>query len=212
MRIPARWCGPPGSANGGMTCGLLAPHVDAPVVEVTLRRPPPLERELRVEDGALYDGELLVASAEPGDVELEAPDPVGLEAARAAEAGYVGLGAHPFPGCFVCGPEHPDGMGLRPGPVAGGVACPWVPDGDDPVLLWGALDCPGGWTTDLPGRPMVLGRMALRAARPVVPGEPHVVQGWTVGVSGRKTTTGTALYASTGDLLAVARATWIATA
>jgi hypothetical protein len=57
---------------------------------------------------------------------------------------------------------------------------------------------------------MVLGRMALRRTGAVVPGEPHVVVGWTTGAEGRKTHTATALQDARGTLLAVARATWIA--
>lgn len=210
MRIPARYAGPPGSANGGVTCGLLARSLSADgAVEVTLRRPPPLERELRVEQGSLYDGDLLVASATATQLPLDVPDPVGVPAAAAAESGYAGLVEHPFPGCFVCGTARTDGLGLRPGPLDGGVACVWTPSDDDAVMVWAALDCPGGWSADVPGRPMVLGRMTLRLLAAPVAGEPHVVQGWTTGREGRKTTTGTALYAADGKPLAVARATWI---
>jgi len=214
VRIDGRYNGPAGSANGGVTCGLLAAALSGPVVsgavEVTLRRPPPLERELHVADGALHDGEALVAQAVPADVSLDVPPPVGVAAARAAQAGYAGLQAHPFPTCFVCGTQRSDGLGLRPGPVGDGVACVWTPYDEDQVLVWAALDCPGGWSTDLPGRPMVLGRMALRLEALPAPGQPHVVQGWTTGGEGRKTRTGSALYDAAGTLLAVARATWIA--
>ena len=210
MRVERRYNGPASSGNGGVTCGLLAQTVDAEAVEVTLRRPPPLERELRVQDGQLYDGEALVASAVPAQVSPDVPAPVRLDEARAAQTGYSGLQDHPFPTCFVCGTERDDGLGLRPGPVGSGVACTWTPYDDDPVMVWAALDCPGGWSADLPGRPMVLGRMALRLLHVPVPGEPHVVQGWTTGGEGRKTTTGSAVHDASGTLLAVARATWIA--
>jgi len=40
MRIAARFNGPAGSANGGVTAGRLAAYVGAAAVEVTLRRPP----------------------------------------------------------------------------------------------------------------------------------------------------------------------------
>ena len=90
------------------------------------------------------------------------------------------------------------------------MACTWTPVDDDPVLVWAALDCPGGWSADLPGRPMVLGRMALQRHAPVVPGQPHVVVGRTTGGEGRKTHTATTLFSADGAVLAVARATWIA--
>ncbi len=213
MRIAARFNGPPDSANGGVTAGRLAAYVGAPAVEVTLRRPPPLGVDLRVDasgGGArLLHGELLVAEAVPSTVDVEPGPPVPVE--QAAATVYAGLADHPFPTCFVCGPAHEDGLDLRPGPLPDGrVACTWTPADDDPVMVWAALDCPGGWSALLPGRPMVLGRMALQSRAPVVVGEPHVVVGWTTGEEGRKTHTATALYDAAGTVLAVARATWIA--
>jgi len=215
MRIAPRFNGPPGSANGGIAAGRLAAYVGAPVVEVTLRRPPPLGVDLRVDASGgtarLLDGDLLVAEAVPCADALDAGEPVDVDTARAAAATYPGLVAHPFPTCFVCGPDRPDGMRLFAGPVGEGrSAAVWTPADDDPVLVWAALDCPGGWSADLPGRPLVLGRMAVeRSGSPVV-GEPHVVTGWTTGADGRKVHTGTALRGADGSIVAVARATWLA--
>lgn len=216
MRLPARHSGPPGSANGGVTAGRLAAYVAAPVAEVTLRRPPPLDTDLRVDvtpDGVrLLDGDQLVAEAVAGTVDLEPPDAVDVETATTAAAHYAGLTVHPFPGCFVCGTdrEPPDGLGLRPGPVGtDAVAAVWTPVDRDPAMVWAALDCPGGWADDLPGRPMVLGRMALRLDAGPEPGEPHVVQGWVVARDGRKVRTGTSLRDAEGRLLAVAQSTWL---
>lgn len=214
MRLPARFCGPPGSANGGIAAGRLAAYVGARAVEVTLRSPPPLDVDLRVDasrgSARLYDGDLLVAEAVPSEIDLVPPPSVGVE--EAAGSVFAGNVAHPFPGCFVCGTDRlpPDGMGLRPGPVGGGrVATVWTPDDEDPVLLWAALDCPGAWSAEVPGRPMLLGRMALESLGRAIPGEPHVVIGWTTGADGRKTFTGTALYDAAGVVLAVARSTWL---
>jgi hypothetical protein len=212
LTIPGRFCGPPGTGNGGVSCGLLAAQVDAPVVQVTLRRPPPLDTDLRLEGGELYDGDLLVAAAVPGTVEVVPRPAVSVEAATAAAAGYPGWAAHPFPGCFVCGTdrEPPDGLGLRPGPVGdGAVAAVWTPATDERFLVWAALDCPGGWAVpDLPGRPLVLGRMTLEHLGPVAVGEPHVVLGWVLGTEGRKTFSATALYDAAGAPLAVAHQVW----
>jgi hypothetical protein len=213
VRIDQRFAGPPTSANGGVTCGLLSAYVDAPAVEVTLRRPPPLDVEMSVKNGELYDGDVLVATGLPGTVDL-APHPfVDVAAAAAAEATYAGLHAHPFPGCFVCGVDRvpPDGLGLRPGPVAPGVvAATWTPATDERFLVWAGLDCPGGWASESPGRPMVLGRMTLQHVAAPVVGVTHVVVGWTVGTEGRKTFSGTALYNADGALLAHAQQTWFA--
>ena len=208
LRLDRRFNGPPDSGNGGVTCGLLAAHIDAPVVQVTLRTPPPLETDLAVRNNNLYDGDTLIAEAAPGSVDLVPPPSVGLS--RAAASSYAGTQEHPFPTCFVCGPEHPTGLHLFAGPVGDGVvATTWTPTDDSDVMVWAALDCPGGWSADIVGRPMVLGRMACQIVQAPVPGQPHVVQGWLRGGEGRKVHTGSALYDADGAVLAVAEATWI---
>ena len=214
MQIPARFNGPPGSANGGIAAGLLAGHLDpaGAAAEVTLHRPPPLDRELQVTAGRLLDGELLVAEARLAriDPDLEVPPALLRGTVRAAAASYAGLVDHPFPGCYVCGTQRADGMGLQSGRVGPGqVAAEWTPADDDPVMVWGALDCPGGWSADVPGRPVVLGRTTLRLDELPVAGEPHHVQGWLRGTAGRKVLTGTSLRTAGGRLLAVAQSTWL---
>ena len=215
MRIAARFNGPAGSANGGIAAGRLASYVGAAAVEVTLRRPPPLDVDLRIDASGgtarMLDGEHLVAEATPTTVELELPEQVSPERAREAEGSYAGLVEHPFPTCFSCGTQRSDGLGLRPGLVTEGQsACTWTPVDDDPVMVWAALDGPGGWSADLPGRPMVLGRMALEHRGRVQPGALHVISGWVTGAEGRKVHTGTALRTPDGEVVAVARATWLA--
>lgn len=214
LRIPARYAGPPGSANGGIACGLFAAGVDAPVAEVTLRQPVPLDTDLRLNDGAVYDGETLVATVTDGAVHAEPKAALTMQQAEDAAGRYDGRNSHPFPGCFVCGidREPPDALGLRPGPVDGAVAAVWHPLAADRFLIWAALDCPGGWASLQPGRPMVLGRMSLEVHRPPVVGQPHVVQGWTLRTEGRKTFSATALYDADGEVLAVAQQTWFTVA
>jgi hypothetical protein len=210
MRIAQRFNGPADSANGGITCGMLAAHLDAPVVQVTLRKPPPLETELTVREGQLLDVEVLIAEAVAATVDLVAPPAITVAAAQEAATRFAGFADHPFPTCFVCGTARTDGLGLTAGPVSEGVvATDWTPTESSAVMVWAALDCPGGWSADLPGRPMVLGRMATRIDALPTAGETHVVQGWLLGGEGRKVHTGSALYGPAGDLLAVATATWI---
>ena len=213
--VGARFNGPPGSGNGGYTCGLVAAATGLAHPEVTLRRPPPLDTPLRVEGTAVYDGEHVVASAAeaPDAADVRPPDFPGYDAARAAQARYAGLRDHPFPTCYVCGPARDDGLGLYPGPVGNGhVACTWVPHSADVEQVWAALDCPGAWAlmqTD--EAPIVLGRLAVRITGTVHAGQPHVVTGWRAAPrDGRKHYAGTALHDAAGTLLATGRATWIA--
>ncbi|HWL35001.1 MAG TPA: hypothetical protein VNQ77_02290 [Frankiaceae bacterium] len=212
--VAARFNGPPGSANGGYTCGLAAAATGVAHPEVTLRRPPPLDVPLRVEGDGVYDGEHLVASvASAPEAEGEPPPFPGYDAALAAQERYAGLRDHPFPTCYVCGPARDDGLGLHPGPVGEGhVACTWAPADSSPEQVWAALDCPGAWAlmqTD--EAPIVLGRLAVRIHTDPRPGRPHVVTGWRAAPrDGRKHYAGSALYDAAGTLLATGRATWVA--
>jgi hypothetical protein len=229
ISIERRYNGPPGSGNGGYTAGLVAALIGGPA-EVTLRSPPPLERPLRVErveDGglAVRDGDELVAEARSVELRLDDPGPVAIADARAASRADAQRwsAAHPFPSCFVCGPERAAGDGLRifPGRVGeGGLhAADWTPDRSladasgavASACVWAALDCP----TSAPvanfetGPPMMLGRLAARLERPVEAGLPHALVSWPIGAEGRKREAGSALYSAAGDRLAVARAMWI---
>jgi predicted amidohydrolase len=56
---------------------------------------------------------------------------------------------------------------------------------------------------------VVLGRMTARVYRIPEAGEECVVVSWPVGEDGRKLYAGTALFARDGELLALARQTWI---
>jgi hypothetical protein len=221
--IDPRFNGPPGSGNGGYTCGLVARAVGEPV-EVTLRLPPPLGRPLAISESdgrtVLRDGERLVAEAVPTEVALETPEPVGLDEAREASQRYPGFEQHAFPTCFVCGPDRRDGLRIFAGPVEGRelVAAPWQPDrslaaGDTIIpeeFVWAALDCPGAFAVGFSERgEVVLGRLAAKIDRVPAVGEQCVVVGWPLGEDGRKLYAGTALFSSDGAPYAVARATWI---
>src|SRR5204863_978672 len=93
--IPRRFNGPPDSANGGYTCGRIAAFFDG-TPEITLRRPPPLERELDVvqKDGRLElrDAGEVIAEAEPTELELDVPPPPTLADADEASTRYAGFG------------------------------------------------------------------------------------------------------------------------
>ena len=142
---------------------------------------------------------------------------------------YPGLGRHPFPTCFACGPDRAEGDGLRifPGPVGGDrghVASLWVPHPSTPrtgtrrrrrrrcgsAVTWAALDCVGGWSEDLEGRPCVLGRMTARVD--ALPGRRRAARGGRPAPAardGRKSFTASTLYDADGRVVATARHTWI---
>jgi hypothetical protein len=228
LSIPAFFNGPPASANGGYTCGRVAALVDAEVVEVSLRSPPPLDTQLQVRhDGervTLHDGETLVAQGAPSDLLLDVPDPVPPDEVEAAEVEGRSRWAtgHPFPTCLVCGPAREDGMRIFPSELPGRdglFGAGWTPDAsfDDgsgcvrPELVWAALDCP----TSAPvanfgeGQAMVLASLTARLGCPVRVGEPHTIVSWPLEVDGRKHWGAAALFDSSGVLTCASRALWI---
>ena len=225
-RIPSRFTGPPSSGNGGWTVALLGKHV-GPEVEVTLKKPIPIDRDIQVivsgDRAGLVDGEVEVAVARRAELNLDVPEPVSFQRAAEARASFAGYAHHPFPGCFVCGTGRScgDGMCLFTGPLDKGiVASSWVPQvefADEhgavaPELVCAALDCPGAWGfIDRYGidTPVVLGRMTYRLDKPVQANERYVVMGWAQGREGRKLHCGTAVYDADGNVCAAAGATWI---
>jgi len=211
MIIPAAFNGPPGTGNGGYSCGVFAADT-AGVAEVTLRMPPPLDVELSAVDGSVVTaGGDVIATVRPVPAFPHPGAAVGYADAVEASRSYPGFADHPFPTCYVCGPERADGLRIFPGPVAAGVAAPFVaPASVTPETVWAALDCPGGWSVISPGRPYVLGRMAAVVHALPSPGDECVVTGTCEEVEGRKAAVRTALYSPGGELLAHARATWIA--
>jgi hypothetical protein len=222
--IASRFCGPPQSGNGGYSSGVVARELGG-TVEVTLRKPPPLDRPLtfRHEDKLLLlDGAETVAEARAIALELEVPAPPSFEDAVQLSTRYVGFEEHNFPTCFVCGPGRAPGDGLRifPGRSDAGafVAAPWVPDVSVtgaggrvlPEIMWAALDCPGYFGAAPDDWPRaLLGRMTAELGEPVLAGERCVVIGWSLGREGRKIHAASALFGADGSLRGKARQTWI---
>ena len=217
ITFPHHYRGPLTSANGGYACGRLAAFVDADEVEVTLRLPPPLDRPLAVERNGeivrLVDGDALVAEARPAPVEVDSPSPVSVETAEQSRERHARGWSPDFNECFVCGVRD-DGLEIRVGPVTGREplhASPIALPESLPEIVWAAIDCPGAYAVGAEGRgDIVLGRMTARVDRVPEAGEQCVVTSWPLGEDGRKLYAGTALFAVDGELLAVARQTWIA--
>lgn len=226
VEIPARFNGPLESGNGGYASGVIAGLLEGPV-EVSLRRPVPLDTALEVVgDGRAVqalDGDDLIADARPvPDFDLGVPARVSVEQARAASEGYRGLRDGRFSRCFVCGLDREDAFGVFAGAVAGRelVASPWRPPAwtaDEaghvrPEFVWAVLDCPTYFALYSEGEmPMsVLGRLTARIDAPVRVGEEHVVVAWPTERDGRKHHAGAAVLSADGETRAVARALLIA--
>ena len=230
--IPPRFCGPPGSGNGGYVCGRIAAYADGPVT-VTLRRPPPLATPMAVErDGEgsvrIHHGPALIAetTSAPGGPERQIPGPVTTAVAQAVAGGAPYFDDPVFPDCFVCGTSRRPGDGLRifPGPLAGRPvwAGPWTPDpsvtdGDGrvrPEVVWAALDCPSGLAAaEAAGlardTAILLGRMTASLDVLPVAGDQCLVIAWPGGHDGRKLPAGSALLGPGGQVLAAARTVWL---
>ena len=218
--LERRYRGPLSSANGGYACGRLAAFVDADAVEVTLRRPPPLDRPLEVRENEgtvlLLDRGELVAEARPARLDVTAPPPVSLAEADDARAAHVRVGDPLFAECFTCGiRDEADGLGVHAGPVPGREPLHAAPvtfpvGAYAPEIVWAAIDCPGAYAVGAAGRgDAVLGRMTARIDRVPDGGETCVAVAWPLGEEGRKAFAGTALFAEGGALLALARQVWI---
>ena len=221
LTVHPRFRGPATSGNGGYVAGRLAARIGTGPVTVTLRSPPPLDVPLDVTPDAsgvsVFNGDTLVATTGEGDASLlDTVEPASVDDARAASDHYPGFETHPFPECFVCGPQRSpgDGMRLFPGRLGDGrTACVWdvtAETSGQPVFVWAALDCPSGWSAPIEGRPMVLGRMTAQVDDVPGDGEACVVMGLYLQTEGRKTWTRSAAYGHDGRLLGRAHATWIA--
>jgi hypothetical protein len=225
LRIPARFCGPATSSNGGYFAGRVA-LLSARTVTVRLLKPPPLDTDLAVRtqsDGSLevLDGEALIGEARPAVLSLDVRPAPGYFEAIEASRRYAGFRHHRFPSCFVCGTQRVrgDGMRLFAGPIPERelVAAPWVPDtsldrGDGkvrPEFMSAALDCPGYYAVAPDDRMMLLAEFTAHVDRLVHVGASCTVVGWRIASSGRKHEAGTALYDGKGELCGKARALWI---
>jgi hypothetical protein len=226
LTINGRFQGPTHMGNGGYVAGLLAQPLGNQA-QVRLHRPAPLDRPLHWQQAVsghirLCDGQTLIAEASPVYLGLSLPALPSYTAVLAAQRETEYGRDHPFPDCFVCGPNRPagDGLGLRPTylPDYDLVAAAWTPpaalaNGQGRIaaeFLWAALDCPGGlaavWQRP---RPILLGQITARVVPTLCPGERCLVLGWSIGRQGRKHIVGTAVVNECGEVYGRARAVWI---
>jgi hypothetical protein len=166
----------------------------------------------------------IVGSAERTDDAWEVPGPVNYDRAVSASRAFPWFEGHPFPSCFVCGPDRPadDGLRIYPGAIEDRrvVAAPWSPTASvcdatgrvQPEIVWAALDCPSWFGILEYGanvRYALLGELTVRIVERPLQGSRCVVAGWYSGREGRKLHGGTAIYAESGALVATSAATWI---
>ena len=232
--IERRFNGPRLSGNGGYVGGLLAnKHAETfggnGAVEITLRAPIPVDRELsiaRTDDVLLLrDGDTLVCEARAGSVDHLKPPPPPSDWNDVMRRGEQGGSPEDseFHHCIVCGRSRAIGDGLRvfgtSGPQPGYSLSCYVPHANHadaegrirPEFVWGTLDCPGAFAVQDPDdfRPALTGRMTAKVLEPPRVGERCAVVGWRIGAEGRKLYSGTALYTEQGRLCALGACTWI---
>ena len=219
IEISSRFNGPRESGNGGYTSGVLANRLEG-AVEVNLRSPVPLELPLDLAPGddgslSLRHGETAIAEARSlPDFELDLPQPVTIEQARAAATRYRGSGDTLFGTCFVCGPAREDSFEVFAGQVERRdvVATPWIPPewtadaagNTQSEFVWAALDCPTYFACHLEGE-LTLSMLVRQRAEmrgPVRVGEEHVVMAWPIAIDGRKRLAGAAVLAADGKVRA----------
>jgi hypothetical protein len=226
LTINGRFMGPPTMGNGGYVAGLLARPLGNQA-QVRLHRSVPVDRPLRWQQAVsgqirLCDGAALIAEANPAYLGMSIPRRPAYAAVAAAQQAQPYGSDHPFPDCFVCGPNRSggDGLGLQPIylPQYDLVAATWLPDeslanGEGLVaaeFLWAALDCPGGMAAvGQRPRPILMGQMTARVTEGIRAGERCLVLGWLIDRQGRKHIVGTALFNENGDVCGRACAIWL---
>jgi hypothetical protein len=227
VTIEAPFFGFPDVGHGGYTAGIMAERL-AGSLEVRFLSPPPLEVPLTLTEHdealALADGNTLIAEAKCAELDVVVPTPPSFEQAEASMAAYLNLPGRPSPTCMTCGTERAFGEGLRVfiGPVEGtGLAAGvWTPHrnfADEAAnvrtrFVWAALDCPTfwgiRWANEDIGR-VVTAKLAARVIAPIPADSPSIVVGWPIAHKKRLFRGGAAVFSASGDLLAVAEATWM---
>ncbi len=214
-----------GIAHGGYLAGMISE--DRPeVMQVTLRRPPPLNRPLFVEDGAGQaslvdrDGQTIMEAA-PGDLTANLPSITAEEVNGEPNPRFE---RHPYPHCFVCGTEHPNGFNLRfsTPDEHGHTLATWIPSGRlipeietvPDRFVWAVIDCLSAWSfsdhwDDSDWWPAVTGQIAVEIRRPVLRDETHVLVAHPTGREGKRIYVEAAIHDAEGDLCARGESTWI---
>ena len=219
--------GPIGLANGGFACGTFAERAGGTATVRLLsgvRVGVPLDVRRTASGLDVVDGDTTVATVERvAPFVLEPPAVPSWDDALDARRRHPFLGIQHFlSNCVVCGPTRADGLGVTPGPLRRHddlLAAPFEPpaafaDADGQVraaAVWGSLDCPSYPAAALAsGELCLLGSLTAHRTRPIHVGERLVVVGWTLARGTRSHQTASALVDASGEVVASARATWVA--
>ncbi|XDD49649.1 hypothetical protein AB3N59_14790 [Leptospira sp. WS92.C1] len=235
MSISSKYCGPPLSGNGGFSAGSAAQKLNSLSSIVKIKAPVPLNSELQVNfDPDFYSALIDISSgvvaveAEPApDFKLDLPKPMSQEIIMQASKDYLGFIKHPFPSCFVCGPERKDKDGMRifsgkvtdqPGfkHLHGANWDPWRELGDESgfvrkEIVWAALDCPGGFAVSTEDPQMiVLVKLTGRILSSIRVEESYRILSWEIHRNRRARTAGTAIFQSQDDVcVAYSEGVWM---
>ena len=243
ISIPLRYCGPPDTANGGYLAGKLAAYFDMDSsLSISFRAATPLGTVLSVVKAEnnqgqdqviqIMDGEKILAIANTKPLDLPKPTLPNIEKISKVKMQCAGFEGHPFPECFVCGPDRPlgDGLGIYPGPVSNDdsnntfsniVAAEWelpkeLKNSENQIkseFIWAALDCVSAFANlEKPENqylvPMVLGHLSAKIENPLE-GEKAYVIAWPVKVEGRKAIANSAVFNQQQECIAIGQAVWI---
>jgi acyl-coenzyme A thioesterase PaaI-like protein len=175
----------------------------------------------------------LVAPRAPDDVIASPPEDRADLVARLAVVPvpdappfFVETGDHPIPGCFSCGPEHPDGLHIYPRVVEDGLTCAsWQADGAfdngdgtiSEAVIASAIDCSSGICLPIQDQRdliendqfFLLGTMDVRYLRAAPATGAYRVAARSLRRDGRKFYGLSVLADEDGTPYAMAEATWI---
>jgi hypothetical protein len=231
------------AADGGVNASVariaarlrVSVSLETPLAVDTSRTASGFEVTVRRDDVPLASGvvEPVTQAAAPGAVIAEPPADIaadlaslgGIEPPDRAPF-FEETGEHPIPGCFSCGPKHPDGLHLYPRVAGDGIVCaPWAPaaefdDGGGAVstmVLTSALDCSSGicLPVDMQRELLdldqffLLGSLDVRYLRVPAVGGKYRVAAKMLRRDGRKFFGLSGLFDQSGAAYACAEATWI---
>lgn len=222
MTIDHRHQGPFGSANGGYVAGIVGDVLDGEPTSVRIHRPVPVDTRLEIlrdeETATMRHDDVTVARGVKTGEEIPATRFVPMEDVAEAADPHFDMGM--FAGCFVCGQDAPEGLGVKPKALPDGrFAVAWRPwesrhvKGElvETKYLRSALDCPGGFAALITNQTLAVTGTLTSAVYFNPPSDrPLVAIGEATYAEGRKLGALSTIFTETGEMVATASAVWIA--